>query len=150
MRTKRVVVVFSMILLGSGMAAAQTEWTFHPDNPVIGPGEPGEWDEAYRSSIAVHFDGSVYHLWFQSGTQSEGISIGHGTSSDGVDWTMDPANPVLLCGGPDEWDRYMFGAGLVYDGAQYHLWYSGWGTPTGTWQGGDAECDHTPTKSAPP
>jgi hypothetical protein len=138
MNLTRVVVVISMILFGTGLATAQTEWTFHPENPVIGPGEPGGWDEAYRSSIAVHFDGSVYHLWFQSGTQSEGISIGHAMSPDGVDWTMDPANPVLLCGGPDEWDRYLFGAGLVHDGTEYRMWYSGWGTPTGTWQGGYA------------
>ncbi len=30
----------------------QIHWTKHPDNPVLTPGSPGEWDEFY---IAVQF-----------------------------------------------------------------------------------------------
>jgi predicted GH43/DUF377 family glycosyl hydrolase len=122
------------------MASAQTEWVEHPDNPVIGLGEPGEWDDDMRAVLAVHFDGSVYHLWFMGdNVAGEYRDIGHATSPDGVDWTMDPANPVLTRGEPGEWDDgLLFGAGVVHDGTQYHLWYSGVGAQTGTYQGGYA------------
>jgi predicted GH43/DUF377 family glycosyl hydrolase len=130
----------AIVACSAGIAVAQTEWVKHPDNPVINPGEPGEWDDGGRLPLAVHFDGAVYHLWFVGNNTGWGLGdIGHATSSDGVEWTMDPANPVLTRGEPGEWDDdFLFGAGVVHDGTQYHLWYSGVGTQTGIYQGGYA------------
>jgi len=140
MAQPRVMVLVVVLLGGAAMAMGQTEWVEYPDNPVLGPGAPGEWDAGVRLAIAVHFDGSVYHLWFSGGrTLSGPLDIGHATSPDRVDWAMDPANPVLIHGAPGEWDdSLLFGAGLVHDGAQYHMWYAGFGTQVGFWQGGYA------------
>jgi hypothetical protein len=140
MNTKKTLILLIAVLLGTGIAIAQTEWTDHPENPVIGLGEPGEWDDGGRIPLAVHFDSSSFHLWFLGIKTGEGPGdIGHATSTDGVDWTMDSANPVLRRGGPGEWDDgFLFGAGVVHDGTQYHLWYSGVGAQTGAYQGGYA------------
>ena len=48
------------VVLGAGVATAQTEWTDYPQNPVIGPGPQGSWDPM-RIVFAVHFDGAVHH-----------------------------------------------------------------------------------------
>ena len=141
MKTTRVTLwLATSIVCIAGVAWAQTEWVEHPDNPVIDTGPPGSWDDYGRFPLAVHFDGSVYHLWFMGYSTDGGAGdIGHATSPDGVEWTVDAANPVLTRGEPGEWDDdFLYGAGVVHDGTQYHLWYSGVGTQTGTYQGGYA------------
>jgi hypothetical protein len=130
MSTKRVLVVVSIMLCGAGMAMGQTEWVGHPDNPVIGTEDPGPimapggpWPNA------VVFDGTTYHMWF-TGTREDGYvddhGIGHATSLDGVDWTMDQANPVISQGESGEWDdSYVLAGGVIHDGTQFHMWYAG-------------------------
>ena len=122
---KLVALTMMIVLCAAGVALAQTEWVQYPDNPVIGPGDPGAWDSHHRVSGAVIFDGSVFHMWFVGGDTStgEGDGIGHATSTDGVEWTMDPANPVLMRGEPGEWDDYtLWLPAVVYDGSQFHMW----------------------------
>ena len=64
MRAKRVAMLLAIVVCSAGMAMGQTEWVEYADNPVIGPGEPGEWDEDGREVLEVVFDGSTYHLFF--------------------------------------------------------------------------------------
>ncbi len=115
------------MLCCAGVALAQTEWVEHPDNPVLGPGEPGAWDELGHAAFTVLLVDSTYHMWFGgwdgNGTNSD---IGHATSSDGVEWIMDPANPVLIRGGSESWDDELLSvAAVTYDGAQFQMWYGG-------------------------
>ena len=127
MRVKRIAVMLMVVLWGTGLAMGQTEWVQHPDNPIVGPGEPGAWDEGGRSATTVLFDGLIYHMWFSGADESlDRTDIGHATSSDGVEWTMDPANPVLTRGDSGAWDdNLLYGAAVTYDGAQFHMWYGG-------------------------
>lgn len=140
MRKKALFVCVCALLVVPGAALAQTEWTLHPDSPVIELGEPGSWDDAGQAAAAVYFDGSVYHLWYEGwDSAGEHDDIGHATSPDGVAWTKDPANPVLERGAPGEWDDLLlFGLGLVHDGSQFQMWYGGYGSQTRTYQGGYA------------
>jgi hypothetical protein len=128
------------LLVLPGAALAQTEWTLYPDSPVLELGEPGSWDDAGHAAAAVYFDGSLYHLWYEGwDATGEHDDIGHATSPDGVIWAKDPANPVLERGATGEWDdRLVYGLGLVYDGSQFHMWYGGYGSQTGAYQGGYA------------
>jgi predicted GH43/DUF377 family glycosyl hydrolase len=128
MRGKRVAVVVSIVLCCVGSAVGQTRWIYHPDNPVVPPGDPGSWDDGARIATSVLFDGAVYHMWF-AGVNAAGVlgDIGHATSDDGVEWTMDPGNPVLTRGVPGAWDdQFVIISTVVYDGAQFHMWYTGW------------------------
>jgi predicted GH43/DUF377 family glycosyl hydrolase len=127
MTIRNALVMFVIILSGAGMAMGQTEWIDHPYNPLFGPGGPGSWDRDGHYMPAVVFDGTTYHMWF-AGVQYPTINeIGHATSSDGVEWEMDPSNPVMSTGAAGEWDSVEVWSGpVVYDGTQFHMWYAGW------------------------
>ena len=76
-------------------------------------------------------EGSTYHLWY-TGNDGMTLRIGHATSSDGINWTKDPANPVLDIGSPGAWDWLnVYGPSVVKVGAEYKLWYSGETLPAG-------------------
>jgi hypothetical protein len=132
MRAKRIAVCVCAVVLAAGFAVAQTEWVDHPDNPVIGVDDPGSWAPGGLWVSSVVYDGAIYHMWFEgvivlpSGWIT-GVAVGHATSPDGVEWTMDPANPVIPAGDPGEWDDEAAGGGpVVYDGTQFKMWYAGW------------------------
>jgi len=127
MSAKRLVVFVAIVVCGAGMATGQTEWVDHPDNPLIGPGAPGSWDSRGHYLPEVVFDGTTYHMWFTGVVGLTINEIGHATSSDGVEWTMDPSNPVMSPGAGGEWDSVEVWSGpVVYDGSHFHMWYSGW------------------------
>jgi hypothetical protein len=90
----------------------------------------------------VLFDGSVYHMWFIGWNLEETAGgMGYATSTDAVEWTMDPGNPVLTEGEPGAWDESMrafHNPAVIYDGSQFHMWYSGEDGQGGTHRGGYA------------
>ncbi|MCK5376244.1 MAG: hypothetical protein KAJ97_04120 [Acidobacteria bacterium] len=126
MRMKSVAVVLGVVLCGAGLVMAQTEWEQDLGNPVMGPGPTGSWDEWGHFVLAAVFDGSEYHMWFTVITpEDRPTDIGHATSPDGIEWTIDP-DPVLTRGAPGDWDEsFVAGAAVIHDGAQFHMWYEG-------------------------
>jgi len=118
----------------AGIAVAQTEWVDSPDNPVLAPGEPGAWDDGGRWVVSVIRIDDTYHLWYGGFDDPlEANGIGHATSPDGVEWTMDPANPVLTQGEPGAWDRWFWfpSPAVMYDGSEFHMWYAGTASTSG-------------------
>jgi hypothetical protein len=102
-----------VLLCGLGSAVAQTEWVQYPGNPVFNP-PPG-------AQRAIAWDGSMYHMIFD---QDDGL--GHATSPDGVEWTMDPASPILTPGSGGAWDSGSLGPGaMMFKDGLFHLWYTG-------------------------
>jgi hypothetical protein len=121
----RVTLFASIILCATSIAVAQSVW--NPHLRVLDMGPSGAWDEM-RGAATVLFDGSLYHMWYQGcdSTYSE-CAIGHATSPDGLaTWTLDSNNPVVLPGPPGSWDLYLWSPIVVYDGGQFHMWYSGY------------------------
>lgn len=117
------------LLLAFAPLAAQTNFVKHAGNPVLPRGNPGEWDGGDAAFADVLFDGSTYHMWY-SGAYSAGSlqrRIGHATSPDGISWTLNTLNnPVLDLGNPGEFDNYSVqGPEVIFDGSQYHMWYTG-------------------------
>ena len=139
MNAKQAAVLISIVLWGAGMAMGQTIWEQYPGNPVLEPGGPGEWDSLGRLVGAVVLNGDTYHMWFW-GWDNSNNGIGHATSSDGADWMMDPANPVLDHGQPGDWDEYFYvpGMAVIHDGTQYVMWYSAGTADLSTGRGGRA------------
>ena len=131
--TRTVAVLMSVLVCGAGLAVAQTEWVDHPDNPVVGTDDLAGWASGGASVGAVVFDGSTYHMWFTGETETSFAGIGHATSTDGLDWVMDPANPVITIGAEGDWDdEYMLAGAVIHDGSTFQMWYTGAGATVST------------------
>jgi len=117
-----------------------SNWTKIEGKPTIElNGEPFQ----QRVSIpAVIYDGQLFHMW----SHSSGLSdIYYATSANGSDWTISPESPVMVGGGPGEWDNprmqissaFLIGdtIHLCYAGGGFYTWRTGYATsPDGiTW-----------------
>ena len=82
-------------------------WTASPSNPVLPHGAAGAWDETILEQTVRYAQGQ-YWMWYSGYrgalTNATVISIGLATSSDGVHWTRNPANPVLRPGASGSWN----------------------------------------------
>jgi len=122
-----------------GMATSPdgSAWTRYSENPVFETGPVGSFDHGVVIPATVMRRGALYHMWYgatDSPTLFTVTTIGHATSSDGVNWVRHPS--AVLEPGPLLWDSYqVYGPGVIFDGASYHMWYAGiWGY--GTYLGG--------------
>jgi predicted GH43/DUF377 family glycosyl hydrolase len=99
--------------------------------PVLVPGSAGTWDEVKVEvpDVVKLPDGTYLMYYAGSDTTTEtGFQIGLATSTDGINWTKHPANPVLPFGTSGDFDELSaFEPGIVYDESQdkYSLWYCG-------------------------
>lgn len=72
-------------------------WNPSPAAPVFA-GEGGDaWDKKIRERGWILREGPTYHLWYTgyNDARSSDRLLGHATSSDGITWTRDPANPLV-------------------------------------------------------
>jgi len=107
-------------------------WKIDPQ-PIVRPGPPGSWDDLRIETPSVVKVGGTYHLYYSgfnvAGAKEAIGSVGHATSPDGIHWTKDPANPVIVAQG----DRFKWGfrgagePGVVYDPrtGTFYLYYLG-------------------------
>jgi hypothetical protein len=107
---------------------------WRPDdyNPVLQPGDPGEWDSFTIGSTAVRFDGSMFHMWYAAKAGAPGSPgetyVGYATSPDGSVWTK-VAGPLpgLEPGDADAWDDGGVSPHTVLfdeDDQLYKMWFS--------------------------
>jgi predicted GH43/DUF377 family glycosyl hydrolase len=103
------------------------EWTRSGHNPVIPPGEEGEWDDqdVYSPTILTATD--TLRTWYTGfdGTMDGPTRIGYAWSTDGGEsWQKYHDNPVLKEGGNGEWDDELVeGASVLYENGAYKMWY---------------------------
>ncbi len=91
-------------------------WTKHPE-PVLGP-RPGN-DRFYVINHNVVSDGIGYHLWYTTDEDTPGIlNIAYAVSSDGIEWTRYPWNPVV--GGRSGQPAVL----RDQDSGEYTMWYA--------------------------
>jgi len=115
---------------GSSLGYAESPdgvtWEKYAGNPVLEPGESGEWDSAYRGQVAVLEEGGTYKMWYSGGTFSPPWQVGYATSTDGLEWEIYSHNPVMEAGAPGSWDEWEAdGPTVLKDGAVYKMWYYG-------------------------
>ncbi len=96
-------------------------WTKYSSNPVTDVGATGSWDSTYVGMTSVIKVGTVYKLWYRGGSATGG-AIGYATSPDGLAWTKYGA---VITGGSGGWDTTPYHPEVIFDGGQYHMWYSG-------------------------
>ena len=107
--------------------AGQTIWKPYPDNPIISPGSPGQWDSWGVMSMSVVKIGHIFHLYYEGGATGVGdLQIGHVTSTDGLHWIKDPCNPVLRPGRDGQWDDgAVWDPFVLYEDGLFKMWYGG-------------------------
>lgn len=98
-------------------------WNKSASNPVLTPGSPGSWDAGQVSNPTVFKLASTYHMWYSAGLTTSG-GIGHATSTDGIVWVKDPANPVISAGGTG-WDAIVIAPSVSHDNCLFQMVYTG-------------------------
>jgi predicted GH43/DUF377 family glycosyl hydrolase len=98
-------------------------WTKYAGNPIMTPG-PAAWDNQSVRVPMVWKEGTKYHMIY-TGNGSGGMQVGHASSTNGINWTKDPANPVFndptwATGETENW-------GVMKVGSEYLMWYSDFG-----------------------
>ena len=101
-------------------------WVKCTANPVLRPGDTGQWDDYYRGQLAVIYDAGLYKMWY-SGARSFGAwKTGYATSADGINWQIHAGDPVLSAGAPGSWDEGEADVpAVIKDGGLYKMWYHG-------------------------
>lgn len=107
--------------------AGRSGWKEYANNPIIKPGQEGEWDCWAVMSMSVVKVGDTFHLYYEGGlTDCGDLQIGHATSTDGLQWVKDPANPVLRPGKPGDWDDgATWDPFVLYEDGVFKMWYGG-------------------------
>ncbi len=115
--------------IGYATSTDGIHWTKYANNPVFGPGAPGEWDDTFVFFTALTDESDHYNMWYSVGGGK--TNIGFAASLDGIDWTRSLDNPVLTIGDPGSWDeQHIFAPTVVKNSGLYHMWYSGY---NGAW-----------------
>jgi beta-1,2-mannobiose phosphorylase / 1,2-beta-oligomannan phosphorylase len=117
-------------------------WTKYEGNPVLLPG-PNAWD-AYAVYVPrVVYVNEVFHMFYLGTTSSSVTQIGHATSTDGIHWAKNSANPVLTIGSGEQWDSYaLIDHCVLQQGNTLKMWYGG-RVDMGAWQIGTATSNLT-------
>jgi predicted GH43/DUF377 family glycosyl hydrolase len=107
----------------------------YPGNPVLKP-EAGQIDASALGTMTVVKVKGVYHMYYEAwgaGDRNKSpeiyypsLQIGHATSTDGIHWTKDPANPAIPRGSPSDFDRNgTWDPFVLYEDGKFKMWYGG-------------------------
>ena len=111
--------------IGYATSTDGVHWTKYSGNPVLDVGSSGSWDAGSVYKPSVIKEGNTYKMWYHG--YSNMSRIGYATSTDGINWTKHPNNPVLDLGSSGAWDYHGVGEPTVIkDGNLYKMWYAGY------------------------
>ncbi len=111
---------------GLATSADGINWVRSDTQPVLVPGNPGEWDGLYIESPSVLYDGVSYFMWYSGIDTTYKVRIGVATSADGINWTKYAENPVIDGGSVYSWEGLSVATPTVIKrNAQFEMWYCG-------------------------
>jgi hypothetical protein len=94
-----VLVVVSRPVSADNFPRELVAWTPIAGNPVFQGAGDNAWDRKIRERGYILVENGTYHLWYTGYNDSDPkvkmMSLGHATSTDGVHWSRDPANPIF-------------------------------------------------------
>lgn len=115
--------------IGYATSSTGTSWAKIPSNPIVEP-VAGSWMAHSVDDPTVVKVLDTYHMWFSGTAELDGPrAIGHATSRDGINWTVDP-EPVFS--GYQDWDRYsVYDPYVIYENGLFEMWFVGKGKEKG-------------------
>jgi len=110
------------ITYGIGYAASEDgiHWVKHPD-PVLLAADSGPDSGTVRDACVIRVE-SGYEMWYR-GIEGRNWTICHATSSNGVDWSRNPQNPVLQ-GESGSWDERVWFPRVLVEEDRYSMWFA--------------------------
>lgn len=127
--------------IGHAISNDGINWNKHP-TPVLEASVPWEGNDTGNPTVLL--ESGVYHMWYHGD-----FGIGHATSTDGINWVKDPANPVLVLS-PNTFDSTrVFNPYVLKKDNQYWMYYTGIGSD-GKYRIGLAIEDIAPTPTPTP
>ncbi len=129
--------------IGLGYSTDGKHWKRWGNNPILAPCDEGGcssgpvpscWDYCSVGYCRVIKIGSLWHMWYGGGPGTN-HGIGYATSSDGINWTKHPDNPIFHKNDGVAWrnDR-TYTPWVLYDPANFSghgdfcpfkMWFSG-------------------------
>lgn len=101
-------------------------WVRNSPQPILLPGNLGEWDGLYIESPSVLYDGTSYFMWYSGIDSMYNVRIGAATSLDGISWTKYVANPVIDGGSIYSWEGLSVATPtIIKRNNQFEMWYCG-------------------------
>ena len=102
-------------------------WTLF-DDPVVSNGRSTDFDANEVLNACVIRSDSIYDMWYfghNSGNRKG--AIGYASSSDGINWTKYPKNPVISSASLQfPWAENYYDPSVYFDGEIFHMWFTGW------------------------
>jgi sugar lactone lactonase YvrE len=116
--------------IGLATSADGIIWTKHDDptteappfaesDPVLGPGEPGDWDEAGAARARVVRTPEGYVMVYRAPARGLGYAFGLAFSLDGIYWVKAAENPILEPGDIPEAAGFFFPTLVFHDDSLY-------------------------------
>jgi fibronectin type 3 domain-containing protein len=90
-------VVLAAPNLASAQSASFTRFDSGAAAPVLTPGPPGAWDEFLREKVTVLEENGLFKMWYVGHTAAgqQTSKVGYATSTNGINWTKHPSNPIV-------------------------------------------------------
>ncbi len=102
-------------------------WTKDPGNPIFTTSTIG-WDSVYVQDPHVIKLGNTYHMWYGGANTDTSYSqqTGYAYSTNGINWTKSPLNPIVTTGAPGSWDDVTASfPSVLLDNGVWKMWYTG-------------------------
>lgn len=101
-------------------------WTKYGSSPVLSNGSAGTWDSQYLlPGTTMLKEGNTYYLFYMGGSDvsdSGTWNIGLATSTNLVNWTKNPNNPIIT-GTADTFEDGILEPHVQKFGDTYYMWY---------------------------
>jgi hypothetical protein len=113
--------------LGVSTSPDGINWTRYSGNPILTKGDTASWENFWIESPAVLWDSATnqYMMWYSGVNKNWLIQTGLATSSDGLNWTKYPGNPVITYGTPQSYDdMWVAVPSVIKRNNQFEMWYS--------------------------
>jgi hypothetical protein len=125
------------MMVGYATSPDSAHWTKYAGNPVLRFGPIGSYDGLGIHAPFVLFDGQTFRMWYSAwradAQGSATWSINYASSSDGMAWTKEAANPLMVEQRDGRWDAtHISEPSVLWNGALFEMWYNGGSERTAT------------------
>ena len=109
--------------IGYAVSEDGNTWCTYNRNPVLSAGSGFDQSDIWLSVVLKDAGYSMYY----SGSDGSRWRVGLATSTDGIHWAKNSANPILSTGSQGSWDdNGVWGVSVLkVEPGSYRMWYSG-------------------------